>query len=300
VLANGARFDGAESLQFHGGSGNDKVTAGALEDFLYGGGGNDQLTGAAGNDSMTGETGNDILRSGLGNDWIGTDPGNDRAFGEGGNDLITVEPDAFGADTLDGGAGTDTVDFDSLIISAEIDLQAQALNDGIAKNDVFTSIEIFNGTIFDDTFKGDAAANRFEGFSGDDRLDGRTGNDYLAGGSGSDILTGGAGRDTFEFGFDTGATIGQTWRADVIADFVRGADRIALWRTDFGFVGANPFKLLPGLDPQANTPGPVMLFETDTGRLWFDPDGNNPELDRTLVATLTGVTALGAADFIFL
>ena len=86
----------------------------------------------------------------------------------------------------------------------------------------------------------------------------------------------------------------------MITDFVRGADKIALWRADFGFGAANPFKLLLGLDPQANTPGPVMLFETDTGRLWYDPDGNSPALDRTLVATLTGVRALTAADFVLL
>jgi hypothetical protein len=43
-----------------------------------------------------------------------------------------------------------------------------------------------------------------------------------------------------------------------------------------------------------------MLFETDTGRLWHDPDGNGAVYDRTLVATLTGVTALSGADFVLL
>ena len=56
-------------------------------------------------------------------------------FGEGGNDLFKVEPDNFGADAFDGGTGTDTVDFDSLVLPAEIDLQTQTLNDGIAKGD---------------------------------------------------------------------------------------------------------------------------------------------------------------------
>ena len=41
-----------------------------------------------------------------------------------------------------------------------------------------------------------------------------------------------------------------------------------------------------------------MLFETGTGRLWHDADGNSPVLDRTLVATLNGVTNLAATDFV--
>jgi len=300
VLANGAQFDGFERLDFYGGLGADNVTGGGLNDLLNGGGGNDVLTGGAGNDSLNGENGNDILRGGLGNDYFNTDYGNDKQYGQAGDDLFNVEFDAFGADYIDGGTETDTVDFDSLSLSAEIDLQAQALNDGAARNDTFKSIEIYKGTIYDDTFKGDATANRFEGGLSDDRLDGRGGNDYLVGGDGSDILTGGTGNDIFEFGFDTSGLVGQAWRADVITDFVRGEDKIALWSSDFGFNAANPFKLLLGLDPQANAPGPVMLFETDTGRLWHDPDGNGPVLDRTLVATLQGVTNLSAGDFVLI
>jgi hypothetical protein len=43
-----------------------------------------------------------------------------------------------------------------------------------------------------------------------------------------------------------------------------------------------------------------MLFETDTGRLWHDPDGNRAVLDRTLVATLENVATLSAGDFVLL
>ncbi len=206
VLANGARFDSCEQLEFYGGLGVDNVRGGALFDQLYGGGGNDVLTAGAGNDWLSGEDGNDVLRGGLGDDTFYTDVGNDRAFGEGGNDLFKVEPDNFGVDAFDGGIGTDTVDFDLLVLPAEVDLQNQTLNDGIARGDSFTSIEIFDGTIFDDTLRGNAAANRFIGGYGDDRLEGRAGNDYLIGGGGSDILTGGAGSDVFEFGFDSRRT----------------------------------------------------------------------------------------------
>jgi Ca2+-binding RTX toxin-like protein len=298
VLANGAQFDGFERLEFHGGTGIDKVTGGALDDLLYGGAGADTLTGGEGSDWLTGDNGNDILHGGNGNDGFSTDLGNDKLLGEAGDDVFQVQFDNFGVDSVNGGAGTDTVAFYSLDVSAEIDLQAQALNDGVAKNDTFTAIERFQGTILDDTFRGDAAANRFEGSLGDDRLDGRNGDDYLAGGAGADILTGGAGKDTFEFGFDTEFSTSQTWRADVITDFVAGQDKIALWSLDFGFDATHPFQLLVGIDPQANAPGPVMLFETGTGRLWHDADGNSPVLDRTLVATLNGVTNLAATDFV--
>jgi hypothetical protein len=39
-----------------------------------------------------------------------------------------------------------------------------------------------------------------------------------------------------------------------------------------------PSKLVLGADPQANAPGPAMLFETDTGGLRHGPDGQQCRL----------------------
>ena len=299
VLANGARFDGFELLNFNGGLAADRVTGGALNDSLSGGGGNDQLMGGAGDDSLEGGIGNDIMRGGTGNDSFITNLGQDQMFGDAGSDRFTVTEDDFGIDLIDGGADADAVLFETVGIAVLLDLQTQTLNDGVARGDTFRNIEGFVGTFRDDTMSGDANANHFEGGAGDDRLDGRGGNDELIGGFGADILTGGTGNDIFGFGFDLITTVQHRWRADTVTDFTRGQDHIAVALADFGFILNNPFKLQLGLDPQANTPGPVFLFETDTGRLWHDADGNAPEEDRTLVVTLTGVTTLTAADFMF-
>jgi len=109
---------GGEGL-LHGGAGNDTLIGGAAGALLDGGehgeapggpGGDDAITGGAGDDTIRGGWGSDSLAGGSGDDVIdhrGTDA-----------ERITAERHEFAwhidgtPDTLDGGAGNDTLTFD--------------------------------------------------------------------------------------------------------------------------------------------------------------------------------------------
>ena len=122
-----------------------------------------------------------------------------------------------GADTLDGGSGTDTASYagseEAVMVnlsSATVDLTPEDDTDnveigptvglgGTAEGDTLTSIENVKGSSMGDTIIGDAAANRLYGMGGDDMLMGGGGADMLVGGAGKDTLDGGTGADTASY-----------------------------------------------------------------------------------------------------
>lgn len=317
--------------------GNDVLKAGAGDDLLYGGWGDDTLWGEAGDDLLDPGGGKDTLYGGAGTDTavidlsslgktdisfslssntatlsngttakdveifhVTTAAGNDtlkagsalRVSFDGGDGNDTLYGGA-GDDLLDGGRGYDTLSFAHFIGdgSVKLDLAKPIENDGLAKGLTVKSIEQVNGTVNDDDITGRGAAEKLLG--GGDILNGRGGNDTLNGGTGADLLTGGAGRDTFVFDdFTSGG--------DVITDFTRGEDHIAIVGAEFGL--ADDYALLQeqGVDPQPAGTGPVFLYETDSHRLWFDADGSGGESEARLVVTLNGVSSLAAEDFMFL
>lgn len=63
-----------------GGSGNDALFGGNMDDWLNGGSGADTLLGGYGNDRLAGDSGNDSLTGGRGNDFIDGGSGWDAAF----------------------------------------------------------------------------------------------------------------------------------------------------------------------------------------------------------------------------
>ncbi|OWK31121.1 M10 family metallopeptidase C-terminal domain-containing protein [Sphingomonas dokdonensis] len=117
----------------------------------------------------------------------------ENAVGGGGDDLIIVNS---AANRIDGGAGVDTVSYETATSGVTVSL-ANGVGSAGAAGDRFTSIEGVIGSKFDDRLTGDAGNNIFEGGAGDDRL------------------IGGGGRDAFVFKLNNGGT---------------GIDRI----TDFG------------------------------------------------------------------
>jgi Ca2+-binding RTX toxin-like protein len=98
-----------------GGSAADTITATAGDNTIDGNDGNDTITTGAGADTITGGTGNETVTTGGGADVITTDAGNDSVDAGAGNDRITAAGNLTTADTLDGGADTDT-----LVISAAV------------------------------------------------------------------------------------------------------------------------------------------------------------------------------------
>jgi Ca2+-binding RTX toxin-like protein len=87
------------NVALYGEAGDDRLSAGALQDYLYGQDGADTLDGSAGNDYLFGGEGNDSLTGGLGNDVL---------LGEGGNDTLIGGQ---GVDNLIGGDGSDLFSF---------------------------------------------------------------------------------------------------------------------------------------------------------------------------------------------
>ncbi len=110
---------GAAADSLTGGSGNDSLTGGSGSDVLAGGTGNDTISGGDDADSIEGGDGNDVVDAGAGNDAsINGGAGIDSLDGGAGNDTFIVAASAdfvslSASETVIGGAGTDTLKFNS-------------------------------------------------------------------------------------------------------------------------------------------------------------------------------------------
>lgn len=265
TAANDFLEGGAGHDVLRGRSGDDTLLGGAGDDFLVGGDGNDSLDGGTGFDragfasgAVTGvhvdlnlegsvqDTGQgmdylvniehvsgtsfaDTLVGNAGDNWIWGQGGNDSLSAGAGNDLVELGTGAPSNDTVDGGAGIDTLSFDlngggAAGVNASLALQGAAQNTGYGLVTA-TGFENLSGSQFGDTLAGDAGDNVLAGAAGDDSLSGGAGNDLLygdgqvtvdthgTGGSGpivtladasafnqtapgNDTLDGGAGNDT--------------------------------------------------------------------------------------------------------
>ena len=103
------------------------------------------------------------------------------------NDLISS---AAGANTLNGGAGIDTVTYANSNSGVTVNLQNGVGTGGAAEGDFLINVENLIGSSFDDLLMGSVADNRLEGGAG---------NDVLMGGTGADVLDGGTGTDTVSY-----------------------------------------------------------------------------------------------------
>jgi len=89
-----------------GGRGDNRIDAGAGNDFVWAGRGNDTVDGGDGRDWIWGRGGDDEIDGGAGNDRVSGGRGNDTVDGGAGNDRVSG---GRGNDTVDGGAGSDKV-----------------------------------------------------------------------------------------------------------------------------------------------------------------------------------------------
>ena len=173
----------------------------------------------------------------------------------------------------------------------------------------------FDSQFLSNATNGDSAANTLTGTSGNDNLSGNSGNDVIDGGSGNDILLGGLGVDTLTGGsgndrFVFNTALG-TNNIDTITDFVSGADKILLENTIFtGFSGYSAGQTLTsgnfvsGTNPSASTTNPTILYNTSTGALSYDADGNGGGSAAVIFGYLTAVSGayptISATDFVIL
>src|SRR4051794_19043050 len=95
-----------------GNLGADFLTSTAAADAVHGGQGNDTIDSGAGADTVTGDDGADSIHSGDGEDHVDGGYGSDGIDAGSGNDSVTVADGI--ADSVECGAGTDSVDADQL------------------------------------------------------------------------------------------------------------------------------------------------------------------------------------------
>jgi Ca2+-binding RTX toxin-like protein len=285
---------GTEDVSFSGFGGNDTLRGGDGVDTLYGGVGDDRLDGGDGNDAfLGGEAGDDIISGGNGddiadgganNDAIRGDAGNDNLSGGTGNDQLQG---GSGEDRLDGGTGVDTASYSGAAARVTVSLSNPAINSGDAAGDSFNSIENLVGSNFNDALNGNSVNNG---------IDGGAGNDMLKGYAGNDRLTGGTGQDIFVF---NAALDGDT-NVDIITDFNVAADTIHLDDLFFtalatGTLAASAFKDIADGPKDAND---RIIYNSDTGALYYDADGSGSVYGNIRFATLIGNPNLTHADFV--
>ena len=213
------------------------------------------LTGVA-NTNATGNALNNLLQGNTGNNTLNGGTGTDQLLGGDGNDLYFVDDlsdRVFETTTLTSNINAGGIDTVISSITYNLDLYA-----GIrfAEHLTLTGAGNLNGT-------GNALGNRITGNDGANQLNG---------GLGNDTLIGGLGADRFVFNSALGAT-----NIDRISDFTDGQDKIRL--DDAIFVGLtvagvlDPNAFVANASGQAENASQHIIYETDTGRLFYDIDG---------------------------
>ncbi|MEQ1952393.1 calcium-binding protein [Mesorhizobium sp. CN2-181] len=228
----------------------------------------DTLTGNSAANRLRGLDGNDFLDGGVGADDMRGGAGNDTYVVGNVGDTIDENPNS------DSANGTDTVRS-----SITFSLGNTAVVFGNVENLTLTGSLAINGT-------GNSLANI---------LIGNSGKNTLNGGLGSDTLTGGGGSDFFRF-----ANTLSTSNVDTVKDFSVVNDTIQLENAIFtkltttGTLASAAFR--------ANATGAAgdstdrIIYENDTGKLFYDADGTGSTA-AVHFATLTTGLALTNADF---
>jgi Ca2+-binding RTX toxin-like protein len=221
--AGGATVLGGAGLNWiDGGSGNDWFEGGGGDDVLSGNFGDDRLEGGDGDDELDGGMGSDTMIGGAGDDGYrvqqtgdvvteaangGIDtvflhlstytlPANvenvDARFASG---PITITANAlnnfiimgFGAVSVSGGAGNDTVSYQSNgAVTVDLTTWVHA---GAAADDSITGIENLTGSSGDDVLRGNGSTNILDGALGADTMVGRAGSDIYYVDNVGDLVT---------------------------------------------------------------------------------------------------------------
>jgi Ca2+-binding RTX toxin-like protein len=291
-----------------GGKGVDILNGDDGNDILQGGAGKDTLKGGAGLDvadysdkkkvvdvaiakSTTVEVNGKVEDKIKGVEGIFGGSAADQLTGDGKANLFRG---GGGKDSIDGGKGLDTIDYSDKTKAVEIKLdgsnQITVKVAGKAEDSIKAFENAIGGSAGDklmgdgeanglgggggnDTISGGAGKDTVVGDAGKDSLDGGSGNDLIWGGLGKDRLTGGDDKDAFLF--DVAPIKGNV---DTITDFSVGEDKI--WLDHDVFAEAGGLGKLAKAAFATNAAGQAkdaldrIIYETDTGKLFYDADGN--------------------------
>ena len=168
------------------------------------------LLGGSGADDLVDGLDASTLAGGPGADRLSGGAGDDRFFGfDFGDAVEAAGRDDTASDVVDGGAGTDTVDYRARRQALDVTLAGPRPGGGeTGEQDRLRGVEVILGGRGDDRIVGGPAADRLEGNGGADRLRGGGGDDELIGGLGADDLRGGRGDDRL------GTGLGRADRTD--------------------------------------------------------------------------------------
>jgi Ca2+-binding RTX toxin-like protein len=315
--------------------GKDTLFGGDGNDTLYGGGGNDLLRGDAGDDLMDGGRGDDHFYVDSANDRIVERAGEGELDRVSTNTTYTLgalaEVDLFtttqstgtaainltgnrfsqsivgndGANSLsDGGGpgidillGRDGNDIylirnpNSLIVEGAGKGNSDRATVGVsfqlaADDDIEQMRTVNSGATTAINLTGNALAQTMIGNAGANKLDG---------GAGTDTMTGAAGADAFCF-----STALSAANIDDITDYSVADDRIEIDNAVFigltaGVLAASAFRA--NTTGQAGDTSDRIIYDTDSGTLYFDRDGSAAAFSRVQFATIDTGLALTASEF---
>jgi len=295
-------LDGSDTL--YGGSGDD---AGLLDARnanggetsvlagLYGGSGADYLDGGRGDDHLDGGSEADILLGGEDDDTLIGGTGIDRMDGGFGNDRIEVDNAADKVVEAVGG-GSDWV-----LAAVSYTLRTGTEVERLSTPGTATTAAInLIGNEFNQRIDGNQAGNRLSGLAGNDTIFGFDGADTLSGGDGKDTLFGGRGNDRFLF--DTAPNAATN--LDTVRDFANASgNNDVIYLENAVFRALTTTGTLSSAAFKANATGTAtdaddrIVYETDTGKLFYDSNGN-ADGGSIQFATITGNPTLTNADFV--
>lgn len=174
----------------------ENLVGSAFDDVFAGNTANNTFTSSAGNDSYVGGGGSDTLTYSTQTSGLNADLLNGSVVKSLGTDTFSAITAFVASDqddiitgggsvaTIDGGAGSDTLRYDSTSGSLAVNLAAQTVTDAVTQS--FTNIENAAGGSGSDTLTGNSSANVLQGLGGDDIFIASLGGDTLDGGSGTD------------------------------------------------------------------------------------------------------------------
>ncbi|MFV0301499.1 MAG: M10 family metallopeptidase C-terminal domain-containing protein [Paracoccus sp. (in: a-proteobacteria)] len=291
------------------------------DDILIGNDGDNVLDGRAGNDSMAGNGGDDVYFVDSADDVVRelANGGNDTVYvlnpdlhirrianveniihvdastvppgggggetPEGGGALDGIIVGSSDGDTLDGGAGGQTIfglDGDDLITGGRDSLASRDINNTIPIAELEDQTESDDGN---DALYGGRGDDTIVGGAGDDTLDGGDGDDLLRGQDGVDVFRGGAGIDTVDFSqespfqllvnLETNVASGGTASGDTFYDIenlIGSDDRIDRF---IGTAAANHFWGQGGGDVFNGRDGDDVLDGGRDGDILYGEGGND-------------------------
>ena len=299
------------------------ITGNAGANIIDGKGGADTMTGLGGNDKYYVDNAGDKVVEAAGG-------GTDRVYAsvsyvlQAGSEIETLSTtkvtgtaaidltgNAFaqtiignaGANTLNGGAGKDTMygygGNDKYYVDNAGDKVVEAVGGGNDRVYASVSYQLAAGTEIETlstTKSTGTAAINLTGNEFAQTIIGNAGANVINGGAGKDTLSGGAGNDIFVFN----TALNASTNVDTITDFNVANDTVHLENAIFTALTATG--ALASAAFRANTTGLAgdatdrIIYETDTGKLFYDADGTGATAGIHFATLQTGL-ALTNADF---